>query len=93
MQLFRDARSDLDSWIRGALVPLSMQLQEHQRLLGHRVESLRKIAGDVNSLQERIRYLGKQRVLLGKQIEDLTRIRDTLGTEAPVEEMPRVAAA
>ncbi len=93
MQLFRDVRSELDGWLKGALMPLSLQLQEHQRLLSHRVESLRKIGGDVNSLHERVRYLQKESVLLGKQFEDLTRIRDTLGSEAPVTQTARVAVA
>ena len=92
MRLFRDVRHELDGWLKGALTPLSLLLQEHQRLLSHRVESLRKIGGDVNSLHERVRYLEKQRLLLGKQFQDLTHIRDTLGAEAPAEEMPSVAA-
>jgi hypothetical protein len=93
MRLFSDVRGDLEGWLKGALTPLSLLLQEHQRLLAHRVESLRKIGGDVNSLHERVRYLEKQRVLLGKQFQDLTKIRDTLGAEAPVEEAPSAVAA
>jgi hypothetical protein len=94
-QLFRDVRNDLDRWLKGALTPLSLLLQEHQRLLTHRVESLRKIGGDVNSLHERVRYLEKQRTLLGKQYGDLSRIRDTLGVESQPEreETPSAAAA
>ena len=93
LKLFVDVRSDLESWLKGALTPLSMQLQEHQRLLSHRVESLRKIAGDVNSLQERVRYLKKQHEQLEQQIKDLTRIRDTLNAEVPAAEVPRAVAA
>jgi len=93
LKLFVDVRSDLESWLKGALTPLSMQLQEHQRLLTHRVESLRKIAGDVNSLQERVRYLKKQHEQLEQQIKDLTRIRDTLNAEVPAAEVPRAVAA
>ncbi len=92
ISLFRDVRNELDGWLTGALTPLSLLLQEHQRLLSHRVESLRKIGGDVNSLYERVRYLEKQRSLLGTQFEDLTHIRNTLGADAPAEETPNVAA-
>lgn len=94
-RLFREVRIDLDRWLKGALTPLSLLLQEHQRLLTHRVESLRKIGGDVNSLHERVLYLQKQRTLLGKQFVDLSRIRDTLGVEVPAEqqEIPHAAAA
>jgi hypothetical protein len=93
IRLFRDVRTELDGWLKGALTPLSLLLQEHQRLLSHRVESLRKIGGDVNSLQERVRYLNKQRLQLGEQFKDLTHIRDTLGSDAPEEKVARVAAA
>lgn len=92
IRLFCDVRDELDGWLKGALTPLSLLLQEHQRLLSHRVESLRKIGGDVNSLHERIRYLEKQRSLLGTQFEDLTHIRITLSADAPAEETPNVAA-
>jgi hypothetical protein len=83
MQLFRDVREELDSWLKSALTPLSMQLREHQKLLEHRVENLRKIAGDINTLQERMRHLEKQLLLLGKQIEELAHIRDVLNAEPP----------
>jgi hypothetical protein len=81
MQLFRDVREELDSWLKSALTPLSMQLKEHQKLLEHRVENLRKIAGDINTLQDRMRHLEKQQLLLGKQIEELAHIRDVLNAE------------
>ncbi len=93
LNLFRDVRSDLEGWLKGALTPLSMQLREHQRLLEHRVESLRKIAGDVNALQERVRYLKKQQDQLGKQIVDLTKIHNTLSSDAPSPEAPSAAVA
>ncbi len=93
LNLFRDVRSDLEGWLKGALTPLSMQLREHQRLLEHRVESLRKIAGDVNALQERVRYLKKQHDQLGKQIVDLTKIHNTLSSVAPRPEAPSAAVA
>ncbi len=93
LNLFRDVRSDLEGWLKGALTPLSMQLREHQRLLEHRVESLRKIAGDVNALQERVRYLKKQHDQLGKQIVDLTKIHNTLSSDAPSPEAPSAAVA
>jgi DNA-binding transcriptional MerR regulator len=93
MQLFRDVRADLDSWLKGALNPLSMQLREHQKLLEARVDGLRKIAGDVNALQERVRYLQKQQQQVTTQIADLTRIRDTLGADAPSADLPKAVAA
>ena len=93
VQLFRDARDELDGWLLGSLKPLAALLGDHQRMLAQRVESLRKIGGDVNSLNERISYLEKQRADLGKQFQALGRIRDTLGSEEAVVEVARSAAA
>lgn len=93
MRLFGDVRSELEGWLKGALTPLSALLQEHQKLLEHRVDSLRKIASDVNSLQERVRYLEKQQKQIAAQIEDLSRIRESLGTELPQSEMQNAVAA
>ncbi|HWA13207.1 MAG TPA: dynamin family protein [Burkholderiales bacterium] len=86
--LFSELRMELESWIKGALNPLSMQLKEHQKLLERKVENLRKIAGDINTLQERVRQLEQQQLQLGKQVEELMHIRDVLNREP---EEPRVA--
>jgi hypothetical protein len=77
-ELFRGLRQELDTWLKSAMGPLSLQLREHQRLLEERVENLRKIKGDIGSLQERVRQLEIQQLSLGRQIEELTRIRDVL---------------
>jgi hypothetical protein len=89
--LFRALRGELDSWIRSALLPLSMQLREHQKLLERRVENLRKIAGDINTLQERVRQLEQQQLQLGKQVEELTQIRDVLTREPAAAKVAKVA--
>ena len=91
LQLFRDVRGELDGWLKGALTPISVQLKDHQKLLEHRVEALRKIADDINTLQERVRHLEKQQLSLGKQVEELTRIRDTLNAEPPAVKVAKVA--
>ncbi|UCD69885.1 MAG: dynamin family protein [Betaproteobacteria bacterium] len=93
LQSFRDVRSDLESWLEGALTPLSAQLREHQRLLEHRVESLRKITGDANALRQRVRYLEKQQEQLNKQISDLMRIQTTLSSDMPSPRAPSAAVA
>jgi hypothetical protein len=91
LQLFRDVRHELDSWQKGALTTLSMQLKDHQKLLEHRVESLRKIAGDINALAERVRHLEKQQLVLGKQVEELTRINEMLNAEPAPAKVAKVA--
>jgi septal ring factor EnvC (AmiA/AmiB activator) len=82
---------ELDSWIRSALLPLSMQLKEHQKLLERRVDNLRKIAGDINTLQGRLRQLEQQQLQLGKQVEELTQIRDVLAREPSAAKVAKVA--
>jgi hypothetical protein len=91
--LLRGLRVELDSWIRSALLPLSMQLKEHQKLLEHRVENLRKIAGDINTLQERVRQLQQQQLQFGKQVEELTQIRDVLARNQLPQEWQKVLRA
>jgi prophage DNA circulation protein len=89
--LFRALRVELDSWLRSALLPLATQLKEHQKLLERRVENLRKIAGDINTLQERVRQLEQQQLQLGKQVEELTQIRDVLTREPATAKVAKVA--
>ena len=63
------------------MTPISNQLKEHQTLLERRVENLKKLSGDLSSLQERLHQLETQKMALGKQVEDLLRIKyKVLGT-------------
>jgi hypothetical protein len=79
--LFQDTRKELDSWLKSALQPISTQLKEHQTLLERRVENLKKLSGDLSSLQERLHQLEAQKMALGRQVEELLRIKyKVLGT-------------
>jgi hypothetical protein len=55
--VFQDVRKDLDVWLKSALTPISTQLKEHQTLLERRVDNLKKLSGDLSSLQERLHQL------------------------------------
>ncbi len=89
--LFGELRAELDSWLKSALTPLSVQLMEHQILLERKVEGLRKIVGDVNTLQERVRQLEQQQVQLGRQVEELMHIRNVLNREPSEVQVAKVA--
>jgi hypothetical protein len=89
--LFTQLRLELDAWVNSALMPLSMQLKEHQKLLERKVENLRKVAGDITSLQERVRQLEQQHLQLGKQVEELTQIRSVLQREPADLKVAKVA--
>jgi predicted nuclease with TOPRIM domain len=79
--VFQAVRKDLDGWLKSAMTPISNQLKEHQTLLERRVENLKKLSGDLSSLQERLHQLETQKMALGKQVEDLLRIKyKVLGT-------------
>ena len=79
--LFQDTRKELDSWLKSALQPISTQLKEHQTLLERRVDNLKKLSGDLSSLQERLHQLEAQKMALDHQVEELLRIKyKVLGT-------------
>jgi hypothetical protein len=79
---FQDTRKELDTWLKAALQPISTQLKEHQTLLERRVDNLKKLSGDLSSLQERVHQLEAQKMALGKQVEELLRIKyKVLGTD------------
>ncbi len=88
---FTNLRMELDAWVNSALMPLSLQLKEHQKLLERKVDNLRKVAGDVNTLQERVRQLEQQRLQLGKQVEELTQIRNVLQRDPALIKIAKVA--
>ena len=90
-ELFTQLRVELDAWVNSALMPLSMQLKEHQKLLESKVENLRKVAGDINTLQERVRQLEQQQLQLGKQVEELTEIREVLQRDPTAMKVAKVA--
>ncbi|MBI3528841.1 MAG: dynamin family protein [Betaproteobacteria bacterium] len=90
-ELFSHLRLELDAWVNSALMPLSLQLKEHQKLLERKVENLRKVVGDINTLQERVRQLEQQQLQLGKQVEELTQIRDVLQRDPAEMKVAKVA--
>ncbi len=90
-ELFDNLRQDLEAWIGAALSPLSLQLKDHQKLLERRVENARKVAGDVGTLQERVRQLEQQKLQLSRQIEELTQIRGVLSQDLPTIRIAKVA--
>ncbi|MCW5623894.1 MAG: dynamin family protein [Burkholderiales bacterium] len=82
--VFLQVREDFDIWLKGALVPLSMQLKDHQKLLERRVESIRKISGDITTLKERAKLLEHQRVDLQAQVDELTLIKSQLSGQTEI---------
>jgi hypothetical protein len=73
--VFVQVRGDFEAWLKSALVPLSNHLRDHQKLLERRVESIRKISGDISSLQEHAKLLESQRDELAQQVDELVRVK------------------
>lgn len=80
--VFQQVRGEFEAWLKGALVPLSMQLRDHLKLLERRVESIRKISGDISSLRDRAKLLESSRVDLQIQVDELTHIKTVLAGHA-----------
>lgn len=80
--LFGQVRTDFERWIGNSLVPLSSQLKGHQTLLEQRVDSIRKVSQDIDSIKDRVRALETRRAELQKQVEELARIRAILSGKA-----------
>ena len=83
--LFGLVRSDFERWIGNSLVPLSTQLKGHQSLLEQRVESIRKVSKDIDTLKDRVRTLETRRLDVQRQVEELSRIRAILSGRAEPE--------
>ncbi|MBX9632464.1 MAG: dynamin family protein [Burkholderiales bacterium] len=88
--VFQQVRGEFEAWLKGALVPLSMQLRDHQKLLERRVESIRKISGDISSLQDRAKLLESSRADLQKQVDELSHIKTVIAGHS---EKPRAKVA
>lgn len=76
--VFRQVRADFETWLGSSLVPLSSQLKEHQKLLERRVDNVRKVSEDINSLKDRRAALELQWRDLQKQSTELSQIRSVL---------------
>jgi hypothetical protein len=83
--VFQQVRGEFEAWLKGALVPLSMQLRDHLKLLERRVESIRKISGDISSLQDRAKLLESSRADLQTQVDELTYIKTVLSGHTAVQ--------
>ncbi len=76
--LFVRVRMELNAWVNASLMPLSLRLNEHLKLLQRKLEHLHKVSGDAKTMQERLRQLDQQRGQLSAQIRELRRIRGVL---------------
>jgi hypothetical protein len=70
---------------------LSLQLKEHQKLLERKLDKPAQSSGRYHTLQERVRQLEQQQLQFGKQVEELTQIRDVLQRDPAQMKVAKVA--
>lgn len=73
-QLFNDANETTKAWFRAAVSPVFTQVQQHKAAIERKLEMLRKIQEDMDTLGERIAELEETRV----QIEAQRQVADNL---------------
>jgi hypothetical protein len=78
--VFDGARAEVDTWLKSVLGPLSLQIKEHEALLTRRVEGFRKVAGNLNALQERMRDLDAQKNTLRERHADLVGVQRVIAS-------------
>ncbi len=71
-QIFGEARSECERWLRTVPVPLEMQIKEHKAQLEQRLSNLAKINENSNALQENLVRLKAEQgeLVLQKQVID-----------------------
>ncbi len=73
-QLFHDANETSKGWFRASVSPVFVQVQQHKAAIEQKLEMLRKIQQDMDSLSKRIAELEETR----EQLEAQRQIADTL---------------
>jgi hypothetical protein len=80
-QIFEITRLDAETWLKGSLSPLNLQIKEHEKVLAKRIENFKKIRDNISSVEDRIKHLQKQQVALDDQAKVLTGIKRSLDGE------------
>lgn len=73
-QLFHDANETTTGWFRAAVSPVFAQVQQHKTAIEHKLEMLRKVQQDMDSLSKRVAELEETR----EQLDAQRQIADTL---------------
>jgi hypothetical protein len=85
-RLFERARTESQSWLRNSMAPLTLQINEHGGQLERRLENIRKIHENIDSLESRVREFLKIQDIQSKRVAMIDGITNKLqGDSAPVE--------
>jgi hypothetical protein len=73
--VFEQARGESDAWLRSSLSPLMAQIQDYRMQIERRVETVKKIHDNIETLDERIKELIQRQAHLIQQSETMDGIR------------------
>ena len=92
--IFERARHDSESWLRNVLGPLTTQITDYKIGIERRIENIRKIHDNIDSLQERLKELDVAQASLNRQVLVLGGILQKLQSPAKkTQTPPRTQAA
>ena len=77
-KVFQQVSTETDNWLNLSLLPLTMQLKEHEEMLDRLLDSLRKITENVRALETRTRELERLKMALHSHVAELEDIRQAL---------------
>lgn len=80
--VFEKARAETDAWLRRTLDPLVMRIRDHKTQLEQRIENIRKVHDNLDSLQARVAALKCQFDELGQQHQEINAILRSLARDA-----------
>jgi hypothetical protein len=82
-ELFSDCNTDANAWSKAIMTPIMNQLREHKVMMEKRLENLKKIQNNLDSLGSRISELENERTQLRKHQETARRMLDSINQPLP----------
>ncbi|MBI5462015.1 MAG: dynamin family protein [Gammaproteobacteria bacterium] len=81
--VFFRANQEADAWLKEVMNPLVQQIKDHKRVMEKRLDTLRRISESRDTLEGKINELEGSRGELRRELETLSRLRDTLQRPLP----------
>ena len=69
--IFERSRVDCEAWLRNVLAPLITQINDHKAQIERRLENVKKIHDNIDSLQDRLNELESTQAALSQQLKVL----------------------
>jgi hypothetical protein len=82
-QVFKQAQTESESWLRASLSPLIKQIQDYKTQIDHRVATVKQIHDNTDTLEERINELMKEQARLLRHGEVIDGIRAKIRAAPP----------